>query len=57
MFPKDILLIFSPSDNQLFYVLADQKLPFGDEKKIVKDKNKDIAEVTRSIISNPPGSV
>jgi hypothetical protein len=30
IYPKDILLIFCPEDNQLFYVNADQKLPFGD---------------------------
>lgn len=53
----NVLLIFSPSDSELFYALEDHRLPFVHETDIKKKQNKDTVNVNKAEISNPPKTV
>ena len=47
------LLVFSKTEDELFYLPKDQKLPFASKKNYNKGK-KDRAVVSTSLFENPP---
>lgn len=50
---KQRLLVFSRNSDELFYLVSDQKVPFGKTSNF-KKSNKDIAIVSTSLFENPP---
>jgi hypothetical protein len=51
-----VLLIFVPSNDEVFYALENHSLPFKEYSNIKKKTNKDTAIVSLSTFTCPPSS-